>query len=546
MGLKNDGLFGIRVKIAKMSQDTSLEQLEVIPTAEAYIYQRNFDPQGEDSLAKIARLIRPHSRVLDLGTGPGVLGRYLSTILGCTVDGVELSLEQVQIAAPFYRNLLQADLEQVDLAALFPEPYDYIIAADILEHLRNPEAIVSQLPMLLGAEGRAVLSVPNIAHAGVVAELLAGEFRYRPEGLLDVTHVRFFTRKSLLTLLTTHGLAVLSIDTVRYDLRESEFKHYYLDGLPPTIYRLLEAYPDSLTYQFIVEVTPGKQAANLNSVHQGVNKFYFSSQVYWRFEGEEYQEENSIQALGVIGDKRQVIQFYFPPMKQAFSGIRIDLADRPGFLRLYEIALYDSDKNCLWRWEENITTLLTKETHQVEFASGLVTSFGTNMLLTGEDPYIELPLTDRDLEPLRTGGTLALILSWPLSADFMALTQCLGQRDRALIQQHKIIAVQNQQAHEKDKLLALKDRQQQEKEQLLAQITQQLNEKEQSIEEINRVIELKNNQINICNDQLSQYESLIKSLEFQLIYRDSWQGWIRRPLRPLKRWWLKLVEIVVR
>ncbi|BAW79540.1 glycosyl transferase family protein [Candidatus Nitrosoglobus terrae] len=529
-----------------MSKDTSSEKLGVIPAAEAYIYQRNFDPQGEDSLAKIARLIRPHSRVLDLGTGPGILGQYLSTILGCTVDGVELSLEQVQIAAPFYRNLLQADLEQVDLAALFPESYDYVVAADIFEHLRNPEAIVSQLPALLGTEGRAMLSVPNIAHAGVIAELLAGEFRYRPEGLLDTTHVRFFTRQSLLTLLTASGLAVLSIDTVRYDLRESEFKHYYLDTLPPAIYRLLAAYPDSLTYQFIVEVTPEQQAANLNAIHQGVNKFYFSTQMYWRFEGEEYQEENSIQALGVIGDKRQVIQFSFPLTKQLLSGIRIDLADRPGFLRLYEIALYDSDKNCLWRWEENITTLLTKETHQVEFASGLVTSFGTNMLLTGEDPYIELPLSESDLKPLKGGGTLALILSWPISADFMALTQCLGQRDRALIQQQQLIALQNQQAHEKDKLLALKDRQQQENEQLLAHITEQLNEKERLIvhhhfqlREISRTVERQNN-------QMSYYETLIKSLEFQLRYRDSWRSWIRRPLRPLKRWWLKIIEIVGR
>jgi 2-polyprenyl-3-methyl-5-hydroxy-6-metoxy-1,4-benzoquinol methylase len=535
-----------------MSNDTLPREPKIASSTpfEGHCYVRRFDPHGDDSLAKIARLIRPNTRVLDLGTGPGILGKYLSTALDCIVDGVELSAEHIQVAAPFYQNLQLADLEQVNLTALFSECYDYIVCADVLEHLRNPEAVVSQFPALLKSSGRILLSIPNIAYAGVIAGLLAGEFRYRPEGLLDITHLRFFTRKSLLEFLAAHNLTALSIDTVSYDLRDSEFRDYYLDTLPPLIYRLLKAYPDSLTYQFIVEAIPGKPVRDIKP-NKTTNELHFSCQVYWRLGRGEYKEKNSTQALGCIGNESQVISLSLPPMEQAPSGIRVDLADRPGFLRLYRICLYDKEKNCIWKWKGNIICLQTKEAHQVEFASALTTPFGVNVLLTGEDPYIELPLNEGNLKPLKEGGNLELELSWPISADFVALAQRLGQRDSELIKQRKLIELQSQQAHERDKLLELKDRQRQEKEQLLEQITCQLNEKEQLLEKnnleilkLNRVAGEQRNEINACENQLSQCYELIKSLEAQLAYRDSWRGWGRRPFRPLKRWCLKIIEII--
>jgi GT2 family glycosyltransferase/2-polyprenyl-3-methyl-5-hydroxy-6-metoxy-1,4-benzoquinol methylase len=230
--------------------------VSITPTA--HIYHRQLDPHGEDSLAKIARLVRPGTQVLDLGAGPGVLGRYLTETLGCLVDGVEYNPAAVAEAAQWYRRLECADLEQPPLAVHFPtSQYDFIICADILEHLRRPGDLLAQLPGLLAPAGQVVLSVPNVAYAGLIAELLAGDLRYRPEGLLDDTHLRFFTRASLLRLLEVHGLRSVTMDATVMPLEWSEFaaawaKEGWAERQSPEVIRILLGRPEALIYQFIV------------------------------------------------------------------------------------------------------------------------------------------------------------------------------------------------------------------------------------------------------------------------------------------------------
>ncbi|MGB5065139.1 MAG: class I SAM-dependent methyltransferase, partial [Candidatus Competibacter sp.] len=126
--------------------------MAIVPTD--HVYHRALNPDGQDSLARLARQIRPGSRVLDLGAGPGVLGRYLAEALGCAVDGVEYNPVAVAEAASWYRQLECADLESIALTERFAgQRYDFILCADILEHLRQPGAVLAQLPELLSPNG---------------------------------------------------------------------------------------------------------------------------------------------------------------------------------------------------------------------------------------------------------------------------------------------------------------------------------------------------------------------------------------------------------
>ena len=228
----------------------------------AHQYHRSFDPQGQDSLAKLARLVRPGSLVLDVGCGPGVLAAYLSEQRACYVDGIEGDAASAQQGARFFRSLWVADLEAEDPAMLVAGArYDAIICADILEHLREPERLLRHLLPLLKDDGELFLSVPNVAHAGLIAELLGGELRYRDEGLLDRTHIHFFTRDSLLRLLDACGLRVYSFDSVRLPVEQSEFDPAALQALEEPVRARLLASEDAETYQFIVSCAP--QAATL-------------------------------------------------------------------------------------------------------------------------------------------------------------------------------------------------------------------------------------------------------------------------------------------
>ncbi|MEO6697483.1 MAG: class I SAM-dependent methyltransferase, partial [Gammaproteobacteria bacterium] len=411
--------------------------------SEHHVYSRRLNPDGQDSLAKIARLIAPHTLVLDLGAGPGILGQYLSTVKQCIVDGVEYDAEQAQTAAPFYRSLQAADLEQTDLAEIFKgQQYDYIVCADVLEHLRNPGRVLDQLPDLLKSDGRILLSIPNVAHAGLIADLLAGEFRYGPEGLLDDTHVRFYTRKSLLEFLQQHHLRALSIDTVNVDISASEFRDRHIDALPPKLYHYLRAQPDALTYQFIIEATPAGRTAQLSALPATITpqpELHFACQIYWRTRDNEYCEENSLTALAQIGKDQQLIEFALPSLSGELTGLRLDLADRPGFLQIHSLSLTGKNGETVWAWDGDRATLEQSPHQHMAFADSWTKRFGVTALLTGEDPSIELPVSLGQLSKLREGGSLRAEISWPMSSDYMALAQRILNPDA---QTQRITAMQ--------------------------------------------------------------------------------------------------------
>jgi 2-polyprenyl-3-methyl-5-hydroxy-6-metoxy-1,4-benzoquinol methylase len=403
--------------------------------SEQHVYTRSLDPNSQDSLAKIARLIKPSSQVLDLGAGPGVLGRYLSENLACTVDGVEYNPLAAELAAPYYRHLEIANLEQISLSGLFQGvKYDYIVCADILEHLRDPGRLVEQLIDLLKPEGRLLISIPNVAYAGLIADLLADEFSYRPEGLLDETHLRFFTRTSLLAFLAEHGFVVCSQDSTVMDLLGSdEFRARYLDAFPPALVRGLLARPDALTYQFIIEAKALEEGEFQEppKIPAASPELRFACQLFWRWENNEYSERNSSFAFGCIGKDKQTLSFPIPPSLQNIAALRLDLSDRPGLLRLFAIGLYDNEGRLCWTWDGRRSSLESMPSRQIVFADLLPGSQGVTVLLTGEDPGLTLPIPVELLMGLGKGGELRLQVSWPLSIDYLSLVQHCVPREYA-------------------------------------------------------------------------------------------------------------------
>lgn len=160
--------------------------------------------------------IKRQSRILDIGCGQGNLGAFLKQAFACHVTGLDILEENTQKALKVLDKVLLGDIETMDLNEL-EGPFDYIIFSDCLEHLLDPEKVLLRLRHLLQSkDGELLISIPNVRNFRVTLPLLLqDEWQYTDEGLLDKTHLRFFTLKSIKRLLRQTGFQV---NQVRYDL----------------------------------------------------------------------------------------------------------------------------------------------------------------------------------------------------------------------------------------------------------------------------------------------------------------------------------------
>lgn len=142
-------------------------------------------------------------RLLDVGAAHGYLAREFRS-RGFQVTGIEASAVLGEEAAKHCDELLLLDLDG-PLPA-FPEPFDIIIFGDVLEHLKNPVAVLRQLTAGLREGGEVIISLPNVANLYVRLRLLFGRFDYQERGILDRTHLRFFTRETFREFLLDAGM----------------------------------------------------------------------------------------------------------------------------------------------------------------------------------------------------------------------------------------------------------------------------------------------------------------------------------------------------
>jgi len=208
------------------------------------------------SYAKLLRHVSANSDLLELGPATGRMTEELRS-RGCRVLAVERDVEAAALASAFCDTILVEDLDSFDPeSALAPRTFDTILAADVLEHLRDPVSLLVRLRPYLRENGSVLASLPNVAHGSVRLALLEGRFPYANSGLLDLTHLRFFTEESAHQLFTDAGYCVNGIERVTRGLDETEVG-FASSTLTPALKDLLDADLNALTYQFIIEATPG-------------------------------------------------------------------------------------------------------------------------------------------------------------------------------------------------------------------------------------------------------------------------------------------------
>lgn len=146
-------------------------------------------------------------RILDVGCGGGALGSALKAAGAAWVAGVEKHPAAAEEARGKLDLLLEGDLATVPLP-FSPGEFDYVVFADVLEHVPDPEAVVRRYLPFLAPAGRVVVSVPNMRFYLVLLRLAADRWAYVDSGVRDRTHLRIFTRRSLEAMLGGLGLSV--------------------------------------------------------------------------------------------------------------------------------------------------------------------------------------------------------------------------------------------------------------------------------------------------------------------------------------------------
>ncbi len=150
-------------------------------------------------------------RILDIGCGAGALGRTLKEERGVTeVVGVEITEEAANLARGVLDQVFLGNIETMELPHADGH-FDCIVCADVLEHLIEPEAALRKLARVLAPQGVIVISVPNARFFEVLAMLSSGAWSYQDAGILDYTHLRWFTRASLPGCIASAGLEAAEI-----------------------------------------------------------------------------------------------------------------------------------------------------------------------------------------------------------------------------------------------------------------------------------------------------------------------------------------------
>jgi 2-polyprenyl-3-methyl-5-hydroxy-6-metoxy-1,4-benzoquinol methylase len=219
-----------------------------------YPYRAEFDPALDSPKSRAVRLVGPAKSVLDLGCGPGILAKPLVD-QGCAVTGIEGDPDAAREAQAVCERVIVADLDDATwMRELGSSRFDVVTANNVLEHLEQPGETLRRLRRFIKPGGYVVASISNVAHGSLRLALLGGEFEYRDLGLLDRTHLRFFTRKSIEELFSDAGYVIRALDRFEKPIDATEIP--VPKDTPPELLEALAADEDARTYVFIVSASP--------------------------------------------------------------------------------------------------------------------------------------------------------------------------------------------------------------------------------------------------------------------------------------------------
>jgi len=166
---------------------------------------------------QVVQLITPGSTILEIGCATGYIGKFLKEKRNCKMYAVEIDKEAAELARPYYEEIIVGDVEDEEILKQLPTKFfDYILCMNVLEHLKWPQKVLVNLKKFLKDDGYLIACIPNVAHWSIRLKLLFGNFDYEKGlfgsdhgiALLDKTHLRFFTLKTMKKMFLETGFKI--------------------------------------------------------------------------------------------------------------------------------------------------------------------------------------------------------------------------------------------------------------------------------------------------------------------------------------------------
>lgn len=303
-------------------------------------YNFELELVNNNSLLLILQQIKPNSTVLEFGPANGRLTKYLNKELNCDVYLAELDEEAGNEALKYGKELIVGDIENYEWYEKFREiKFDYILFADVLEHLRDPKSVIAKSKLLLKQNGSFLLSVPNMAHNSVLIDLMKNELCYTNVGLLDNTHIHFFTYNSLERMLKECDLFPSKRMGTYCEVGKTEIINsvYDIPGISPEYWNGRK-YGE--VYQFVYEVKKGREymAEEMNLLNPYYNHYWLQT---YADSGMGIHEEFSNKYFLDMNVERHKYEF---EIKEEWSTFRIDPVNSPCIIKINDFRIISEGK----------------------------------------------------------------------------------------------------------------------------------------------------------------------------------------------------------
>ena len=451
--------------------------------------------------------IMPKSEVLELGPAIGTLAKHLKEEKHCLVDIVEIDTDSGKLAEKFARNACVGEIEgDLDGNKWFDiykyNRYDCIVLLDVIEHLKYPKKLLQRLYELLKPEGKVLVSTPNIAHNSIIINLFNNKFQYTDLGILDSTHLKFFTYYSLCELFHDIGYVIANKEYKQIIVGENEIKCNYKD-VPREFAACLRKRPFADVYQFaFVLKKNGEEATSDIPKNLPFTNYVFETYQKGILYSQKFFQDDDFETEIILDEERD-------------ENFRIDPINVNTIIR--NISLWDVEKN---------------SPVEIKITNGEKIDNNT-FVFYDDDPQIIIDTTHTGsvlkfnchFEVIDSKGIAFLKPLWEQILMKKSENTDLKQQIKKIIEVDSQIQVENQSLQEKNSQMQEKNQSLQERNNQIQVENQNLQEKNnwiqvenQSLQEKNSQMQEKNQKLELRIDELEKEIETIQNTKFWNLY----------------------------